>query len=208
MRYILLFSAALFLASCGNHTENNGSATTGSATTPADAPVKDTILKKMTDGIVHALKVGKYSDLALYIHPQEGVRVSLEAFVNKEKNLVLHTADLASLDSTKKYNWGTYDAVEEDIMLTIPAFVRQFEYAFGYFLTNEKTQYNLNKSVTHGATVNNLAEVYPNCDYTEYYVDSFAKDPEVDLWIAMRMVYKKEGDNYYLVGLIVDRPGV
>jgi hypothetical protein len=56
-----------------------------------------------------------------------------------------------------------------------------------------------------GNSINNINTAYPKSDYIENYFSGFNKKYEGMDWRALRLVFQKEGDRYYLVGIVHDQ---
>ena len=64
------------------------------------------------------------------------------------------------------------------------------------FLQAEKM--TVNKLIEKGNSLNNLVEMYPGAFYTESY------DPGKSemAWSALRLVFTKKSDKFYLIGIV------
>ncbi|QGS68387.1 hypothetical protein CV093_06840 [Oceanobacillus sp. 143] len=60
----------------------------------------------------------------------------------------------------------------------------------------------MNNIKTRGSMIVNVQEVYPDASFVSYYVEG--TEQELD-WADLILVFEKDQDNWYLVGLAVDR---
>ncbi len=174
--------------------------------TPQNADVTQindsTIIKTLSKEVMTSLKNKDYKAFTAFFHPKQGVRFSPYTFVDTTSDLTF-TADafLKQVGQKKKLNWGPYSAGEEDIKMTMEKYFSVFVYNAD-FLNPEK--FTLNEVTTGGATTNNIPEIYPNCPFSESYFSGFDKKMDGMDWCLLRLVFKKEGDKYYLVGVVHD----
>ena len=67
------------------------------------------------------------------------------------------------------------------------------------FLNANQTVFN--KMIGSGNSLNNLEQVYPNDFFTESYHPGKS---EMD-WSCLRFIFKKDGDTFYLIGIVHDQ---
>ena len=207
---VLVITSALLIISCsGNQSKEEKTVTESSQTedstqTSANLEIKpivdDTIaIKNLTKEILTLLKNNEYQSLAHYFHPDLGVQFSPYAYVDTAKDVHLSAVEFTkAFNSNKKFTWGDADGTGDPINLTIPEYFKRFVYNAD-FLNAEKTA--VNKMIGVGNSLNNLEEVYPSALYTENY------DPGKHemAWSALRLVFKKEANKFYLIAIVHDQ---
>jgi hypothetical protein len=117
------------------------------------------------------------------------VRLSEEAFIGK-------------INKQEKLNWGRYDGSGDEIILTIQEYFGEFVYTADFLNAEKKS---LNQVLGGGTTVNNIEEVYSDCDFMEFYFSGFEPEYEGLDWCSLRLVFQKYEGKYYLVGIIHDQ---
>ncbi len=166
------------------------------ATLPTDNPA---LLAAVA---VEALRDRDMAGLAALAHPERGVRFSPYAFVS-ESDVVLTPAQLqTAMDDPTTYLWGAYDGTGEPILLTFAGYYERFVYSHD-FAAAPRVGYN--QIIGHGNTINNCFEFYSGAFVVEYHFPGF--DPAyggMD-WVSLRLVFQREGDVWYLVGIIHDQ---
>lgn len=164
---------------------------------------QDSVLLETTKKVLTALKNKDYVSLASYIHPVTGVRFSPYSYIDTERDITLKREEFTeSVNKKDILIWGNYDGSGDTIRLTIDNYFKKFVYDHD-FLNAEKT--SLNKIMGKGNSTNNLEEVYSDCAFTESYFSGFDKKFDGMDWESLRLVYKKYGDRYFLVGIVHDQ---
>ncbi len=172
-----------------------------SATTEAPPPEPLT-LAEVSLLLVKALARQDMPTVAQYVHPQMGLRFSPYGYI-QAGDLVFSAGQLATLFAdSRTYTWGAYDGSGEPIALGFGAYYAQFVYSAD-FANPEQVGYNTQLGM--GNTINNIAEVYPNAQFVEFYFSGF--DPQyggMD-WQSLRLVLMQEGDAWFLLGIVHDQ---
>ena len=154
------------------------------------------------DQAIRALSARDMDTLADMANPAWGVRFSPYANVRQED--IVFTPDqlrAAFADSTI-YTWGAFDGSGEPIQMTFAGYYDSFIYSQD-FANAEQTCFNC--VLGKGNSLNNAAEFYPGAVIVEYYFSGF--DPQyagMD-WRSLRLVFRQDGDTWYLVGIINDQ---
>jgi hypothetical protein len=200
---LLLSFTALFACQNTENTDQTKAKNITNAPIQAIAAPKineDSVILDMRKQVLTTLKNKDLKAFAAFFHPTLGVRFSPYAFVDTTHDLTFKSAAfLTQMGDKKKINWGPYDAGEEDIVMNLNTYFSKFVYNAD-FLNAEKT--SLNEMIGGGTVTNNLTEIYPNCPFTESYFSGFEKKYDGMDWCSLRLVFKKEGDKYYLVGIV------
>jgi hypothetical protein len=163
----------------------------------------DSLILSLTKQILIAVKANDYNSFASFIHPIEGTRFSPFGYIDTTSDVKLTANEfLDNLKKKTKLNWGSYDGSGEPILLSIKDYFGKFVYNAD-FLNAEKT--SLNKLLGTGNSLNNLQAIYKDSDFTESYFSGFDKKYEGMDWTCLRLVYKKYGDEYYLIAVVHDQ---
>src|SRR5690606_20863141 len=203
--HLLLFLTVTL--ACNNATKkevkNSGDSTLVDSSTVIDTLGTHDNLIKLNKKILNSLKKQDYRALANHLHPILGLRLSPYATVNVSNDVLIKSTELLKmLKENKKLYWGNYDGTGDPIDLSAKDYFAEFVYDVD-FLNAEKV--SLNKSMAKGNSIDNISSVYPQCDFVENYFSGFNKKYEGMDWRALRLVFQKEGNRYYLVGMIHDQ---
>ena len=157
----------------------------------------------LSSKILRSLNEKGYAGLAEFIHPELGIRFSPYAYIDTTADQLLSRNRLIALGkSQKKIKWGFEDATEKPIKLSINNYVKEFVYDVD-FLNAEKK--GVNKFFGGGNSLNNLKEVYPRCNFAEFYFSGFDPKFEGMDWRALRLVFKDYKKKYYLIAIVHDQ---
>ena len=211
MKMLQSFAGTLFLLlsvsiliSCDYKQTNPDQLNTQDSTQVASADLDhDTILLNLTQ---HALKIIQnqdYTGFAELIHPTAGLRFSPYANIDTTRDVRLSRDQfLAGLKADNQLNWGNYDGSGNPIALTIPDYFGHFVYDHD-FLNAEQVSFN--QSIGSGNSNDNLKKVYTTSDFTESHFPGFVKALEGQDWSSLRLVFGKNLDKYYLIGIVHDQ---
>jgi len=165
---------------------------------------KDSILLKTTQNILALLKAKNYTAFANYIHPVEGIRFSPYAYVDTLNHLKFsRTAFITQAGKAENEMkvWGNFDGSGDPIKMTLNNYMKRFVYDVDFAKPEERS---VNDFLGHGNSLNNLKEVYKNCNFTENYFSGFDKKYEGMDWKTLRLVFKERNKRFYLIGIIHD----
>jgi hypothetical protein len=101
-----------------------------------------------------------------------------------------------------KYTWGKSMGTGEPITLTFAEYYQGFVYGAD-FMKAPKVGYNT--VIGRGNTINNWPEVYPNGIMVEYHFPGFDEKFQGMDWRSLRLVFEREKEIWYLVGIINDQ---
>ncbi|MGQ0604445.1 MAG: hypothetical protein ACT4QE_22420 [Anaerolineales bacterium] len=149
--------------------------------------------------VLRAIKSKDFAQLAGLVHPTLGVRFTPYGYVS-DTDLVFRADQLPPLaiDATL-YTWGAFDGSGEPITLTFSDYLDRFVYSQDFIAA---PQIGYNESVGQGNTIDNWREFYPDGLMVEYHFPGF--DPQyggLD-WQSLRLIFQRDGEIWYLVGLI------
>ena len=163
---------------------------------PAEA---QRIIAQRTREVIGALRRRDMRRLATFVHPTRGVRFSPYFNVQPNSDRRFTRRQLPNLwRSQRRYLWGAQDAGEEMIRLTFRRYYARYVYDKDFARAPEVSY---NTITNRGTLINNLLEVYPQAILVEYYVPG--TDPRfggMD-WRSLWLVYERQGDDWYLVGI-------
>ena len=189
---LVALAVAIALAGCSPATR-----------TSTSGPPQPSSARAVADQVIAAIKGQDGVALSALVHPTKGVRFSPYAFVDLKKDVVLTGADIATFwDSNKVYTWGKADGTGDPIKMTPTQYASRYVFDVDF---STATSVSENADKANGNTANNAAEAYPDDTRIEYYVagSPVGGQPGND-WKALRLVFEKVGDTWYLVGIIHD----
>lgn len=159
--------------------------------------------RKAADAVLAALVAKDGEQLALFAHPQKGVRFSPSAFVNIDEDVVLSREQVKSLwtDPTT-HVWGYAEGSGDPIEMTSAAYAERYVLDRGF---SQPASVNVNDDQAAGTTSNNAGEIYPEATRVEYYVDPSIQDPQrTNEWAALRLVLENVQGCWLLIAIIHD----
>jgi hypothetical protein len=207
---LTLFLLLTLLFACNQQDDKKPSADTVIAQKDTlikkDEPVvitnDSTVLTQLARTVLKSCKEKDFKLLSSFIHPVAGLRFSPYAYVDTTTHQRLSAPALRNLASSKqKIKWGFYDGSGDTILLNLAGYFNRFVYDKDFMAAPKRS---LNKILGGGNSLNNLTKIYPGCDFMEFYFPG--TDPKyggMD-WKTLRLVFKKEKDKTWLVGIIHD----
>ena len=197
IRFVIVFMAFAFMIGCKKEIPNLGNQKNVQVTK------KDTINEVKVKFILGLIKNKKFDVLANYIHPEEGIRFSPYGFINIDKDQKFNKNDFLKLTkSNKTIIWGNYDGSGEEIKLNWNGYYEKFIYDAD-FLFSEKISYN--KIQSKGNSINNINQIYKNCEFVECYFSGFDNKFNGMDWVSLKLVFKKTNKKNYLLAIIHDQ---
>lgn len=189
----------LCTAACG--TANPPVLQTNDTTTVVQNPVSDSsLLHQATNTTLQALDAKDFHALSQLVHPQKGLLFSPYGYVDTQYAVRFKPAEVAGMfttDTAQKKLWGFQDGSGDSLLLTPPAYYRRYVYSRDF---RGSDSFHFRAIPQRGNTLNNVKEVFPEGVVVESYTPG---KMEMD-WRALRMVFEKMDDNYYLVALVND----
>lgn len=167
-------------------------------------PARDSVLRNLSTNILTAFKNKDYTTLVSFFHPDEGVRFSPYGYIDTVLARVVHADWInAQAGSAKQERvlWGEFDGTGDPIRMTLDEYVKRFVYDAD-FLKPEKS--TVNEFLGAGNSANNLAAIYPGCDFTEAYFSGIDKRYEGMDWRSLRLVFRLKEGRFYLVAVVHD----
>ena len=165
---------------------------------------KDSILLKTTQAILTLLKSKNYLAFANYIHPVEGIRFSPYGFVDTVHDIKLSKQKFineAGQPIQDMIDWGEFDGTGDPIKMTLNNYMQRFVYDVDFAKPEKRS---VNEFIGGGNSLNNLEQVYKNCDFTESHFSGFDKKYGGMDWKSLRLVFKVRNKKFLLVGIVHD----
>lgn len=189
----------LLITACGT-TNPPVNSTTDTVTVAQNPPSDSALLQTATDATLQALAAKDFNALGQLVHPEKGLLFSPYGYVDAQHAVRFKPAEVARMfttDTAQRKLWGFQDGSGDSLLLTPPAYFRRYVYSRDF---KGSDSFHFRKIPQRGNTLNNLAEVFPEGIVVESYTPGTL---EMD-WRALRMVFEKMADNYYLVALVND----
>lgn len=152
--------------------------------------------------VVDLLSQADMDALAVYVHPEMGLRFSPYAYV-QETDIVFSVDQIPGLfaeDMT--YLWGMYDGSGDPIKITFAEYYDRFVYDQN-FANAEEIAFN-QRIGGSGGTVNNIDEFFPGSLMVEFHFSGFNPDYGGLDWRSLRLVFMRHGEAWFLVGIVHD----
>ena len=165
---------------------------------------KDSILLRLTNNILVALKNKNYMAFANNIHPVSGIRFSPYGYVDTLSHLRFSREKFiatAKDDNQEMIDWGKFDATGDPIKMTLNNYLQRFVYDVDFVRPEKRT---VNDFIGAGNSLNNLLSVYKDCDFTESYFSGFEKKYAGMDWKSLRLVFKERNGKFFLIGIVHD----
>jgi len=161
---------------------------------------KDSLLISFSKNILQDLKEKNIEKLINNVHNSLGLRFSHYINVDTINGQKIIKENISELyKSNKIITWGIFDGSGEPINKTFKEYINKFVYDKD-FLNAE--QISVNKFISQGNLKNNVQNVFPNCDFVEFYYSSFDKKYEGVDWESLILVFKTENNKPFLVAII------
>ncbi|HLG39305.1 MAG TPA: hypothetical protein VI461_06540 [Chitinophagaceae bacterium] len=160
------------------------------------------LLMKVSAEILKYIKAKNYERFAFFIHPADSIRFSPYAFVDTRDNLTLSRNQFIRLvKQNKAINWNTSWERDTIETLTVDQYFKKFVYDVDFLNAELKS---INQFHSQGTDLNNIKEVYPNCDVVELFFSGFDKKYGGMDFRALRLVYKLKNNKPFLAGVVHD----
>ena len=166
---------------------------------------KDSVLLRLTDNILNAIKNKNYTALASYIHPAEGIRLSPYGYIDTLHHIKFSIPTfIAQANSSRQdtLTWGEFDGTGDPIKMTLNVYMQRFVYDVDFIKPEKRS---VNKFISGGNSLNNLLTVYKNSDFTESHFSGFEEKYGGHDWRTLRLVFKLSNKKFYLVGIVHDQ---
>lgn len=203
-KLILYVSVLILVSSCGNQLseeKNTESQLSPDSVVEENFSQQDSI-NAVGEQILLAFRDQNVAELKKYFS-ENGVRFSPYAHIDSVDDVRLNSEEFAdALNSNRILVWGNFDGSGEPIKLGISDYLKRFVYNADY-LNAEAVGYN--EVIKKGNTINNLDLVYPGYTFIDYHFSGFDPKFKGMDWTSLRLVFKKENGDYFLVGVVHDQ---
>ncbi len=171
---------------------------------PGPAALQDSVVLALSRQVLIAFSQHNPRYLLNFLHPEYGIRFSPYGYVDTLNDVVMDKATLLKYtgENPPAISWGSYDGSGEKIIMSFPAYINRFVYDVDFL---HAPQIKLNGFIGKGNSMNNLENIYPGAEFVEYHFPGFDKKYEGMDWRSLRLVFKKMGKRYYLLGIIHDQ---
>lgn len=197
--HYLLFIFLLFITACSEGGIENQQHDNENQLSEKTIPDSIMVLQ-LADNIVQAIKKEDYRSIGDAVGNEGKVRFSPYGMVDSLQN-TLSKIELYSSTSVEMA-WGNFDGSSHPIQLSIDNYFKKFVYNHDY-ASDPKVQVAYNRYIGFGNSLNNLKEFYSGHYFVEYYYPGTDERDHLD-WSCLRLVFKKEGNTFLLVGIVHD----
>lgn len=151
------------------------------------------------DTVLLALKTEDFATLAQFVGTS-WLRFSPYEYIDTGSDIVLSTEEVSNaLSISRSYTWWTADGSGEPIDLGIGQYFEKFVNDADYANAPEVSY---NTSTQRGNTTNNIAQVYTNAQWVEFYFSWFDAQYEGIDWKSLKLVFENIGGQWYLIGIV------
>jgi len=158
-------------------------------------------IMKLSETILELIKTKDFEQLALYIHPVNGISFSPYSYVSNE-DLKFSADDFLQITRNgQKYLWGYADGSGFELNLIFDEYYQR--YIFDQDFT-QATQKSFDQTIGSGNTFNNALEFFAGSHVVEYHFDGIDPQYEGMDWRSLRLVFTKYNDQWYLQAIIHD----
>lgn len=150
--------------------------------------------------VIELIEAENFSDLAIYVHPNMGVRFSPYDYIDVQNDQVFQAAQFQNLSGNPNvYLWGNYDGTGDPINLTFDDYYDEFIYDEDFANPH---MYGNNYPIGTGNMINNFSDVYPNGQFIEFHFTGFDPQYEGMDWSSLKLGFEQHNNAWYLVGVI------
>lgn len=173
---------------------------TSSAAPPKLDTEDNTVLLNRATAVITALRDHDYVTLATMVHPVDGVVFTPYSTVDLEANLRFSAAQIAALDGdSQTYVWGFTDGKGDEIELTISDYLARYVYNANFA---NAPILGIDEVMGTGNALENVAEVFPDGRFVEYYFPGLNPDHNGFDWCGLKLVFSVYDGEYKLAALI------
>ncbi|WP_078380511.1 hypothetical protein [Sutcliffiella halmapala] len=211
--FIVLIIVTIVFAGCNNNTQVNSTNSNDSSIVEEkdDNKVNGTdeneeeilTVEETAEHIVSLLSTKDFAELETLVHPEKGVRFTPYGYVNAEEDQVFSSKEVVDLwENDRSFLWGYYDGTGDPIELTFQEYYSRFVYDADYVNAKERS---INQRLGQGNSLDNSKDIYPEGTVIEFHFPGFDEKYEGMDWKSLRLVLERDGDKWFLVGIIHDQ---
>jgi hypothetical protein len=158
------------------------------------------IIERRAKDALASLLSHDMDSLSSFVHPTKGMRFSHYMYVQPGKDMVFTRSQVPGLwDDGTEYVWGEADGTGDPIRMTFNAYHRRW--LNHDFSKAPRVAYN-GSPFKSGNTPNNIAQVYPGSIAVEHHFPGFEPRYEGMDWASLWLVFEREKDEWFLVGVV------
>ena len=163
-------------------------------------PVPGDSLMTVALDVIELIEAENFSDLAIYVHPNMGVRFSPYSYIDVQNDQVFQAAQVGTLPGNPNlYLWGNYDGTGFPINITFDDYYDDFIYDEDFANPH---MYGNNYPIGTGNMINNFSDAYPNGQFVEFHFTGFDPQYEGMDWRSLSLAFEQDNNAWYLVGII------
>lgn len=195
--FILTLSFGLLLA-CNPKAKKSNDNISQKKTTPVQEFSSDTVL-------AHYLLTNLKSRNIKALSPF----VKTDILFSPYAHIDTTTAQKLSLDhlenpTKKQLYWGTYDAVGDSILLSIPEYMQKFVFNFNFNASQVEVNHYKDKPKSYGNSLQNAQEIFPNASFIQYYAPGSDEYGGMD-WNSLILVIEENDGKPVLKAILHDQ---
>ena len=168
-------------------------------------------LEATADSVLRLLHNDQWEALSEMVHPERGVTFSPYAYVDPLEVVTLSRENVAGIDADSTvYLWGVEDGSGNEIRATPLVFIDQWITDRDFTAAQRGARDQVSVS---GNILNNLPHAFydepPDVSareitFIEYYLEGSEQYSGMD-WAALRLVFERVEERWYLLGIVRDR---
>ncbi len=166
----------------------------------SSGPLPGESLMTVALDVMDLIEDENFSDLAVYVHPNAGVRFSPYSYIDIQNDQVFQASQFQNLSGNPNlYLWGAYDGSGDPINLTFDDYYDEFIYDEDFINPH---MYGNNYPIGSGNMINNFSTAYPNGQFIEFHFTGFDPQYEGLDWRSLSLAFEQQNNTWYLVGII------
>ncbi len=169
-------------------------------------------LEERADVVVQLLQDKEWQLLSEVVHPDRGLTFSPYAYVDPQEAVTLEQSEVAEIGSdTTNYVWGVEDGSGFEIVTTPEAFIDEWIIDEDFASAQRGGR---DEVIQTGNMLNNLPNAFydeppasasgQEIIFLEYHLPGEGQYGGMD-WASLRLVFEREGETWYLIGVVRDR---
>lgn len=168
-------------------------------------------LEETADLVMQRLQDHRWDQLSDYVHPKRGVTFSPNAYVDPESAVTLSREQVRGIDTlSQTFVWGADDGTGDPIEMVPSEYMSEYvsDRDFADAARGRRDQ-----TLGVGNTMNNLPDAFYNqppganteqhISFLEYHLPGSQRYGGMD-WASLRLVFERENDDWYLIGVVRD----
>ncbi|MGB3366998.1 MAG: hypothetical protein WBA54_05895 [Acidaminobacteraceae bacterium] len=150
--------------------------------------------------VIELIEAENFSDLNVYVHPNNGVRFSPYSYIDIQNDQVFQAPQFQNLSGNPNvYLWGNYDGSGDPINLVFDDYYNEFIYNHDFANPH---MYGNNYAIGTGNMINNFSVAYPNGQFIEFHFTGFDQQYDGMDWSSLVLAFEQHNNTWYLVGII------